>query len=538
MTQPRSSIDGFVPRRPRAEAGRNPGVNSMRRTDAGLGLRPVQPSGSEAVVLQRQAPFGLTRSDIDESLRELDTAPVPAGQHGRLANRPRRLVRRITKGVAIMLVLALIGVGGWIGWRALMAGNSIFKGNILGIIQSTPLKQDSQGRTNVIVLGTSEDDPGHPGALLTDSMMVISVDQTKKTAAMFSIPRDLYVEYGMACNSGYRGKINEYFSCVNGNFQSKSAEEERLAKTRKFVGEIFGMDIQYAVHINNTVIKEAVDAVGGIEVDIQGSGGAPGILDRNFDWRCNYKCYYVKYNNGISSLNGERALFLAMARGSTPPTYGLGNGNFDREKNQQKILLALREKALSTGSLTNVVKVTGLIDALGNNLRTNFQTNEIRTLMKLGADIKSENIQRISLNDEQEPMVTTGNYGGLSVVVPVAGAFEYDDIRNYIERQMSADPATREGAKIGVFNGSGIPGVAQTEADRLASKGFTVAMVANADGETYTAVEIYQRTEGMTATKAKLESLYGVKVKTGKPPVTVNGEIDFVIIVVKSGSKE
>ncbi len=28
---------------------------------------------------------------------------------------------------------------------------------------------------------------------------------------MFSIPRDLYVKFGMACNSGYAGKINEYF---------------------------------------------------------------------------------------------------------------------------------------------------------------------------------------------------------------------------------------------------------------------------------------------------------------------------------------
>ena len=84
--------------------------------------------------------------------------------------------------------------------------------------------------------------------------------------------------------------------------------------------------------------EKIIDAVGGVDIDIQGSNGAPGVLDRNFDWRCNYKCYMVKYDNGVHHLDGERALFLAMARGSVEPTYGLGNSNFDREKNQQKII--------------------------------------------------------------------------------------------------------------------------------------------------------------------------------------------------------
>ena len=515
--------------------GQNPEANGLTRSNSGIGLHRIQQGGNDAGVLQRTTPFGLTRNDIDESLSGLDDTAPPLVRQPKKAARTVGRIRRIAKWLGISLAVGAIGVGAWVGWSAFMAGGSIFEGNMLGLIQSTPLKQDAQGRSNILVLGTSEDDPGHAGAYLTDSMMVASIDQNKKTAAMFSIPRDLYVEYGMACNSGYQGKINEYFNCVNDDWESEAAEEERLAKTREFVGEIFGMDIQYAVHVNNTVIKEAVDAVGGIDVDIQGSGGAPGILDRNFDWRCNYKCYYVKYTNGVHHLDGEHALYLAMARGDVAPTYGLGNSNFDREKNQQKIILALREKALSTGSLTNVAKVTGLMKALGNNLRTNIATNEIRTLMQLGVDIKAENIQRISLNDEKSPMVTGGNYGGASVVVPVAGVFRYNAIRSYIDQQISADPATREGANIAVLNGSGIPGAAQTEADKLSDKGFTVGQVGNAEGE-YEGTLLYQRSEGFSATKAKLESFYGVKVQAGSPPATVNGESDFVVIVGKSDS--
>lgn len=53
---------------------------------------------------------------------------------------------------------------------------------------------------------------------------------------------------------------------------------------------------------------------------------------------------------------------------------GLAQSNFDREKNQQKVIVALREKALSAGTLANPGKVMSLISALGDNLNTNFDT--------------------------------------------------------------------------------------------------------------------------------------------------------------------
>src|SRR5690606_6530390 len=142
----------------------------------------------------------------------------------------------------------------------------------------------------------------------TDSMMVVSLSQTEKDVFMFSIPRDLYVDYGRACPSGYQGKVNAFLSCINSG--KKDTEiRERLSQTQKLIGGIFGLDIQYGVQVNHSVIKEAVDAVDGIEVEIEGSGGASGILDRNFDWRCNYECYLVRYENGTHKIDGERALF-------------------------------------------------------------------------------------------------------------------------------------------------------------------------------------------------------------------------------------
>lgn len=535
MTQ-KHSIDGFIPRRPSSQLGERHVEQTRPAASSGRFFEPQKPSAHQPTALRRPDPGaepGIARNDIAESLKGIDSIDAPKDKKLFKRGGPKSRKRRIIKWTIIVILVLGLALGAWVVYKALHASGNIFKGNIFDIIQDQPLKQDANGRSNILVLGTSEDDPGHGGAYLTDSMMIVSIDQKNKNVDMMSIPRDLYVQYGMACNSGYQGKINEYFNCVNSDYNDKSAEDERMTQTRKFVGDIFGLDIQYGVHVNNTVIKQAVDAVGGVDVDIEGSGGAPGILDRNFDWRCGYKCYYVKYDNGVHHLDGEHALYLAEARGDTAPTYGLANSNFDREKNQQKIIIALKEKAATTGTLSNVGKVTSLIDALGNNLRTNFETKEIRTLMKIGSATQSQNIKTLSLFGDSDSLVTTGNYGGASVVIPSAGAFDYSDIRAFLQKNLSANPVTREGAQVVVLNGSGISGGAQTEADKLTQQGFTVSGVDNAPDGDYGNVQVYQLSNDKTATKSKLESLYKVKVKTSAPPVDVAKGTDFVVIIGK-----
>jgi polyisoprenyl-teichoic acid--peptidoglycan teichoic acid transferase len=452
-----------------------------------------------------------------------------ARQVAKQAKKPKRVLRRIIIWFLVLAILAGLGVAGYTGYKLLSAGGAVFQGNIFEILRVEPLKKDSNGRSNFLILGTSEDNPGHEGANLTDSMMILSLSQSQKDVFMFSIPRDLYVEYKMACPAGYMGKINSYFMCTNDG-DTEADEQDRLTKTSDFIGEIFGIDIQYAVRVNHTVIKEAVDAVGGVDVDIQGSDGAPGVLDRNFDWRCNYKCYLVKYDNGVHHLDGEKALFLSMARGSIAPTYGLGS-NFDREQNQQKIIIALKEKAMTTGILTNLAAITQMIDALGNNLRTNIQTNEIRTLMQLASEIKTEDVYMLSLVDESSPVVKTGNYREQSVVMPSKGMFDYSEIRSYLAKKLSNDPIASEGAPVIVLNGSSRIGAAQTLADELESLGFNVIEVDNANSKDYEKTTIYQIGSGNLKTAAKLAEKFSTTIDANQPAFYVSIDSGFVIVV-------
>ena len=544
------TVDGFIPRRSQGMIGEHHSSGERKLPRPSMQSPASQPqripprrqtsptSVNEGATALRPTGSGLTRADIDESLKQIDTPDESAGAPPRKRGGFKANRRKIIKRAIIALAIILLLIGAFVVIKAFIAGRSVFKGDLFGLVQAKQLKMDENGRSNILIVGTSEDDPGHQGADLTDSIMVLSVDQNKKNAYMISVPRDLEAKYGRACVSGYAGKVNVYFSCVNGA-NTDEAEQERQTEARKFFGEILGLEIQYSAHVNYSVLRDTVAALGGITVTIE-STDPRGQMDSNFDWKCKggneraslatmkKNCppngHFIDYPNGPANLDAEHALYLAQARGDAAPTYGFERSNFDREQNQQKIIKAIKEKALSSGTLTNLGKVTGLIDALGNNLRTNFDTSEIATLISLAQKIPNSSITSL---DFQKDGIMTDN------AQPAAGLYQFGPLQAYINKKLNATAVSREGAHVVVLNGSGISGIAQAEADKLTSLGMEIDSVDNAPAGDYTGNTIYQIRDGKPETAKKLSSLYGAKLSTSSPVVQVGPETDFVLIVVK-----
>ena len=532
------SIDGFVTRSSSTTLGQ-----THRTLSNTASTRPPLHTGGEKLVSNisdTSTKTTLGQTNIREAMQSLDNEPRPPKMSRRQKRQLRRdgarqksKKRRIIKWVAIAIATIIVGIIAYAGIIAFITTNKVFDGGIFGLTQKQALKEDANGRSNFLIFGTAEDDEGgmHGGANLTDSLMVMSVNQKTKDVFMVSIPRDLWVEFGAACLSGYQGKVNEVYSCYSNDGEDEAAGAAGLQKK---IGSILGLDIQYYVHLNFTAVVELVDAVGGVDVTIESNPKGMGILDRNFDWKCGYRCYYVKYEDGERAhLDGEHALALSRARNAAGG-YGLAAGNFDREKNQQKIIKALREKALSTGTLTNLGKVTSIMNALGNNLRTNIDTKEIQTLMSIASETSDNAIASLTLVDEEDPLVTTCSVGAASAVCPTAGRYSYTAIQAYIKKNSVNNPVTKEGAKIVVLNGTGTTGVAQTEADALTAKGYTISAYDNAPDGTYEAVEIYKIGEGNTATTEALKTRYSVStIKTSVPPLAVDDDVSFVIVIGK-----
>lgn len=527
------NIDGFVLRRRNVDGNRSSigASDKLPIPQQFLQSTPTESSLATTTLENKnpiESPYtrldiggdAIKKSDIDESLKAIDAQPKPKKRSG--------LNRKKIKVFFICLAVFLLAIGGWIGIKALLASNNMFGGNLFDIFSSRELKKDELGRTNILLFGTSEDDPSHvdAGAELTDSIMVLSVDQKTKNAVMFSVPRDLWVDYGQVCSNGYSGKINALYQCA----KEGASYRDGATKLMSTVSSTFGLDMHYFALVNYTALRDAVNAVGGITVLIE-SDDPRGVYDRNFDWQCRYKCNLVKWPNGPANLNGEQALALARARNAAGG-YGLGGGNFDREQYQQKILLAIKEKAVSAGTLTNPVALTQLIDSFGENIRTNFEKGEIRTLTSLASEINKDNIKNLNFVHEDNPLMTTGEYSGQSVVRPVAGISNFSEVKKYIRSQLNSETDANEEVQIEILNGSTTVGLASKKRDELQAKGFNVDAIGDApSGVKYKAVQWYDTTAGKKPKSAKkLAEVLGKDSNGSTLPEGVQSEADFVII--------
>jgi LCP family protein required for cell wall assembly len=298
--------------------------------------------------------------------------------------------------------------------------NEILPGNPLyAITKDEPLKT-ANGRTNFLIFGTSYDDPNpnHTGGYLTDSLIILSVNQTEKTAYTISIPRDLWVNFPTNCNLGNDGKINAVYLCASESFGKSDKSREILANK---IGEILNLEIQYYLEVNYTFIESLTDAVGGIDVEIY-SSDSRGIYD---------VATGLKLAAGMNHLDGKTALKLARARNSKGG-YGLPRSNFDREINQQRILAAIFAKLKNDGTLNNFDGAMKLLDATRGNLRTNIATKNLKNALEIAKKIDPKKVVSIPITD----FMTTGNLNNQSIVLPKSGLNNYADLQNFVAQKL------------------------------------------------------------------------------------------------------
>ena len=336
--------------------------------------------------------------------------------------------------IALSVILVLIIAAITLVYMLLSHSTAVFKGNPMDILISSELKKDENGQTNFLIFGTSEDAKGHGGQELTDSILVASINQEYKTAKVFSVPRDLWVNYSvagsepMSCTVGDRGKINATYLCALEEYKNSmsvsNAKDAASLYFAKKISEVTGLSMHYYVAADWGAVKMIVDKIGGIDVDVY-ADDEDGIHD---------SCQNIDLKKGMYyNMNGDLAMKLARARNAAckPGDYGLSRSNFDREINQQRIMNAIKNKVSSIGILMNPGKVMSIIDGLGDNLRTNIVMSEVRTLIDFGTKLEG-GIQPISTVDQ----FGTGRIGLSSVVIP-AGASTYSEgsLYNYTNFQ-------------------------------------------------------------------------------------------------------
>lgn len=189
-----------------------------------------------------------------------------------------------------------------------------------------------------------------------DTLMLITFNPKTLTATMVSIPRDTYVP--ITCNNNRYAKIN-------------SSAAYGTSCVIDTVSSFLDVEIDYYVKINFKGVVELVDAIGGVEVDVEaptyGADTYDGMMcEQNSDrlFGDNLVCI----EPGLQTLNGEQALAYARNR------HMYIGGDLDRVRHQQQVVEAIASKALQFSSINDLQNI---LNAISNNIATNMSTNTI-----------------------------------------------------------------------------------------------------------------------------------------------------------------
>lgn len=189
-----------------------------------------------------------------------------------------------------------------------------------------------------------------------DTLMLISFNPTTLTATMVSIPRDTYVP--IVCNNNRYAKIN-------------SSAAYGTSCVIDTVSAFLDVEIDYYVKINFKGVVELVDAIGGIEVNVEAptynADAYDGMMcEQNSDrlFGDNLVCI----EPGWQLLDGEQALAYARNR------HLYIGSDLDRIRHQQQVVEAIASKALQFSSIS---ELQNILNAISNNVATNMDTNTI-----------------------------------------------------------------------------------------------------------------------------------------------------------------
>lgn len=413
----------------------------------------------------------------------------------------KKLLPSNKKQAAVYMGCAVILVGGALVARFVLTSCKVLacgKGNTALALQDdvdpTKLKGEGDGRVNVLLMGVGDSD--HQAADLADTIQIASLDPISKDVTLLSLPRDLYLKI-----PGYgHDRINA--AHVYGERDKLQGGGPELLK--QTISQNLGVPIHYFARLDFSGFRDAVEAVGGVEVTVDET-----INDYSYpDEATNgYSAFHIEA--GRRFLDGNTALKYARSRYTT--------SDFDRSKRQQKIMVALKDKALSLGTLTNPVKINSLLAGIGNDLKTDLNVKELVKLVRMGKEVTDQKITRAGLDNNPDNYLAASNVGGASVLVPKAG--DFSEVKKYVRSIMPDGYIKKEGASVEVNNATATAGLAASTADLLKSYGYKIQKVGDATNADAQKTVIVDYSNGKKPYTLKyLEKRFGIKAVRKTPP--------------------
>ena len=193
----------------------------------------------------------------------------------------------------------------------------------------------------------------------SDVNMIASINPKTKQILLTSIPRDYYIE--QTCQGNQKDKLTH-----TGFFG--------VGCTLTSVENFFGIELNYYARVNFSSLEKIVNALGGVTVSNPHDFSAGGF----------------HFEEGNIQLNGAQALAFSRER------YSFVDGDFERGRDQMRVLTAIINKITSPAIITNYSSV---LDAIADTFQTNMNEDEIKAIINMQLDdMAGWNIKQISVS--------------------------------------------------------------------------------------------------------------------------------------------
>ena len=214
----------------------------------------------------------------------------------------------------------------------------------------------AQDKVNILVMGVDErsDDVGR-----SDTMFVVTVDTKTKSVALLSIPRDTRVKIP---GHGWE-KINHAYAYGGHKL------------TQQTVEELLGIPIDHYVLINFKGFQKIVDAIGGVDIDVEKRM----YYEDPYDGP---NGFVIDLRPGVQHMDGRTAIQYVRYRDE--------EGDIGRIQRQQKFIKALFKEVASPAIIT---KVPAIIREVSSTISTDMSTTEMINLAQILNDAYKQGLK-------------------------------------------------------------------------------------------------------------------------------------------------
>lgn len=332
---------------------------------------------------------------------------------------------------------------------------------------------DGKTRVNMLVMGIDARSPDVT-APLSDTMILFTFDPISNTAGMLSIPRDMWVKIP----GGQYAKINTAFSVG----EALKLPGGGPALATETVENFLGVPIQYYAQIDFNAFISFIDHIKGVKLTIEEP------IDLAF---VDTGDFVSIVEPGRYTLNGSYALAYVRNRDG-------GNGDFDRAKRQQQVVLAIRDRLIEFDMLpTLLANSDAIYKDISKGLRTNLDFAQALSLARRVLEIDRNNIQHFVIDGPYVNFSTSPD--GLSILRPIPDKIR--ELRDQVFYGATVSPETaavtiqnnlqQENARVSIVNGSSVSGLETSTADYLIKQGLQITNAEQGAFQGITSLTIY-----------------------------------------------